>query len=157
MKLSTRTQYGLRMLCQLALEYPNGPIQLNEIGLREGISEKYLAQIMLILRASGLVSSVRGSQGGYFLSRTPDRIGMLEVFEVLEGEVLEFGEPSENEETKNPPDATGALPVRGNTVASMNAVWLRLRKAVEESLRGYTLDDVAKLGIYQTGYMDYKI
>ncbi|MDD1763043.1 MAG: Rrf2 family transcriptional regulator [Methanothrix sp.] len=153
MKLSTRTQYGLRMLCQLAAEFSNGPVQMNEIGRREGISEKYLGQIMLILRSSGLVSSVRGAQGGYYLSRPPDRIGLLEVFEILEGEVLEFGDAAAEAEAVAADDASE----RRDTAGSTNIIWTRLRTAVEDSLRAYSLDDAVKLGMYRAGYVDYRI
>jgi len=153
MKLSTRTQYGLRMLCQLASEYARGPVQMGEIVDREVISEKYLGQIMLILKSSGLVSSVRGAQGGYYLSRSPERIDLLEVFELLEGEVLEFGEIS----AEGGSNAETANTERRDTISATNILWTRIRVAVEEVLRSYTLDDVAKLGLFKAGYVDYRI
>lgn len=149
MKLSTRTQYGLRMLCQLAMEYQGGALQMGEIGVREGISEKYLGQIMLILKSSGLVLSVRGAQGGYYLSRPPDRIGLLEVFEILEGEVLEFG----NEGAES--DAGGAAGRR--TLDAANVIWTRMRDSIRGVLKSYTLEDVAQLRLFQDGYIDYRI
>ena len=156
MKLSTRTQYGLRLLCQLAIEYPRGAVQMGEIGQREGISEKYLGQIMLILKSAGLVSSVRGAQGGYYLSRPPDRIGLLEVFEILEGEILDFGETASADAAAGSMD-DGESANRKDTAAATNIIWSKLRAAVEETLRGYSLDDAAKLGLYRDGYADYRI
>lgn len=152
MKLSTRTQYGLRMLCQLAIDYERGSLQMGEIGDREGISEKYLGQIMLILKSSGLVLSVRGAQGGYYLSRPPDRIGLLEVFEALEGEVLEYG-------AEGPDGASSSLHVerRRDTLSATNEVWNRVASAVREVLKAYTLEDVVKLKLFQAGFVDYRI
>jgi Rrf2 family protein len=155
MKLSTRTQYGLRLLCQLAAEYDKGSLQMGEIGEREGISEKYLGQIMLILKSSGLVLSTRGSQGGYYLSRPPDRIGLLEAFEVLEGEIFEYGDDA----AAYPPGAGGGPPaeaaasVRGAT----EEIWSRVRAAIRGVLADYTLDDVVKLGLIKAGFLDYRI
>lgn len=149
MKLSTRTQYGIRMLCQLAANFDHGSLQMGEIGEREGISEKYLGQIMLILKSSGLVLSVRGAQGGYYLSRPPDRIGLLEAFEVLEGEIFEFGE------TENP-DATAAADGKA-TLPSTNEIWTRVREAIKEMLSRYTLDDVVKLGLFKASDVDFRI
>lgn len=151
MKLSTRTQYGLRMLCQLAIDFERGSIQMGEIGDREGISEKYLGQIMLILKSSGLVLSVRGAQGGYYLSRPPDRIGLLEIFEVLEGEVLDFG-------SEGPDSAAASAPGgRRDTQAATNEIWTKVSEAVKGVLKSYTLEDVAKLRLFRDGYLDYRI
>ncbi len=150
MKLSTRTQYGLRMLCQLAMSYDRGSLQMGEIGDREGISEKYLGQIMLILKSSGLVLSVRGAQGGYYLSRSPDKIGMVEVFEVLDGEIFDFGEEQA---------AGSALSAaeRRDTRTATDELWGRVRDAIRTELARWTLDDVVRLGMYRTGFLDYRI
>lgn len=150
MKLSTRTQYGLRMLCQLAIDYEKSSVQMGEIGEREGISEKYLGQIMLILKSSGLVLSVRGAQGGYYLSRPPDRIGLLEVFEILEGEVFDFGDDPA-------PDAGTSPDQMRDTRKATNEIWSRVRESIKDVLSRYTLDDVVKLGLYKAGYIDYRI
>ena len=148
MKLSTRTQYGLRMLCQLAAEYERGPLQMGEIVEREGISEKYLGQIMLVLRSSGLVSSVRGAQGGYYLSRAPGRINLLEAFEALEGEIFDFDDHG---------DSDNGLPREKGMLASTNSVWTQVRDAIKGVLGKYSLEDAVRLGRIQAGYLDYRI
>jgi Rrf2 family protein len=123
---------------------------MGEIGEREGISEKYLGQIMLILKSSGLVLSVRGAQGGYYLSRPPDRIGLLEVFEILEGEVFDFGDDPA-------PDAGTSPDQMRDTRKATNEIWSRVRESIKDVLSRYTLDDVVKLGLYKAGYIDYRI
>jgi Rrf2 family protein len=147
MRLSTRTQYGLRMLCQLASEYQNGPMQMNEIGQREGISEKYLGQIMLILRSSGLVQSVRGAQGGYYLARAPHTISVKEIFEIVEGEVL--GIDDEEDET----GVTGSK----NQRAAANEVWKSLREAMGKVLASFTLADLLNIQLSRQGFGVYDI
>jgi Rrf2 family protein len=85
MKLSTRSRYGMRAVLELALEYGQGPLQIKTIAEREGISNKYLEQLISILKASGLVRSIRGPKGGYALTKPPHEITVKEVFSILEG------------------------------------------------------------------------
>ena len=88
MKLSTRTRYGIRAILELAANYGKGPLQTNLIAKRQEISVKYLEQLMAILKASGLVKSIRGAKGGYILAKKPDEIKLSEVFYCLEGPVI---------------------------------------------------------------------
>ena len=85
MKLSTRTRYGVRLMVELGLNYGKKPIFLKDIARRENISEKYLSIIVIRLRGAGLVSSVRGVNGGYNLAKDPVEITLIEVVTVLEG------------------------------------------------------------------------
>lgn len=73
MRLSTKGQYGLRAVVDLADRYGQGPIPLNTVAQREEISEHYLEQLMSQLRKAGIVVSIRGAQGGYQLARPPRR------------------------------------------------------------------------------------
>jgi len=68
MKLSTRGRYGLRAMIDMALSEEKTPIATRTIAEREGLSERYLEQLMVPLKRAGLVKSVRGSQGGYILA-----------------------------------------------------------------------------------------
>ena len=69
MKLSTRARYGVRLMLALAKNYGQGSVFLREVAKSEEISEKYLSQIIIPLRGTGLVSSSRGVHGGYTLSK----------------------------------------------------------------------------------------
>ena len=73
MKLSTRGRYGVAVVYDLALHYGKGTVSLRSIGERQGISDGYLHQLIGALRQAGFVKSVRGSQGGYTLTRDPAR------------------------------------------------------------------------------------
>lgn len=88
MKLSSRSRYGLRAILDLALEYGGGPLQIKVIAERENISNKYLEQLMTILKTAGLVRSLRGPRGGYLLVRPPNEVKLSEVFTVLEGPLI---------------------------------------------------------------------
>ena len=87
MKISTKARYGTRLMLELGLYYEQGPVLLKDIAKAEDISEKYLSQIVIPLKNSGLVNSFRGARGGYVLAKHPAQINMREVVEVLEGEI----------------------------------------------------------------------
>src|ERR1051325_9247418 len=83
MKVSTRTEYGLRCLLQLARE--GKALAMSEIAQRERLPRHYTEQIMLRLRRGGLIKSIRGTQGGFTLSQPASEITMGAVLRVLEG------------------------------------------------------------------------
>lgn len=85
MKLSTKGRYGLMAMYQLALDYGHGPISLKFIAEKQGLSENYLEQLFSSLRKDGLITSVRGAQGGYLLSRDPLEITVGQILRSLEG------------------------------------------------------------------------
>jgi Rrf2 family protein len=87
MKLSTRTRYGVRLMAALASEYSSKPLFLKDIAAMEEISEKYLSLIVIPLRASGLIKSLRGAHGGYSLAKDPREITLYNIVEALEGEI----------------------------------------------------------------------
>jgi Rrf2 family protein len=87
MRLSTKIRYGARAMLELACHYGEGTLDLNEIAKNQDISVKYLEQVMIPLRTAGLVKSVRGSKGGYSLSKPPSDICLKDLVEVLEGSI----------------------------------------------------------------------
>lgn len=87
MRLSTRSRYGVRLMLALGLSEKKGPIFLRDIARSEEISEKYLSQIIIPLKAKGLVTTFRGAHGGYILSRHASEIRLREIIEPLEGDL----------------------------------------------------------------------
>jgi Rrf2 family protein len=85
MKISTKSEYGLRAMIDLALSFEKNPVLLKDISKKQDISFKYLGQLFLLLKNSGLIKGQRGSKGGYSLNRNPAHITLLEIFEALEG------------------------------------------------------------------------
>ena len=69
MKLSTKGRYGLRAMIDLALYSEQEPVSIQSIAIRQNMSERYLEQLMASLKKAGLVTSIRGSSGGYQLAR----------------------------------------------------------------------------------------
>ncbi|TAE80382.1 MAG: Rrf2 family transcriptional regulator [Oscillatoriales cyanobacterium] len=85
-ELSSRVEYALLALLELASRHPKeSPLTVNEITAFQEIPERYLDQILAVLRRAGIVQSLRGAKGGYLLAKEPWQITLLEVFSTLEG------------------------------------------------------------------------
>lgn len=97
MNLSKKSRYGLRALTDLAINSKREQVPLNLIAQRNGISPQYLEQVFASLRKAGLVKSVKGSQGGYFLARKPEKIALSEILETLDGSYRIEAEQAEDE------------------------------------------------------------
>ena len=80
---STRGEYGVRMMVELARHFGDGPVSLSEIADHEDLPRPYLEQLVVSLREQGLVTSTRGARGGYQLRRDPGSIRMSQVIEAL--------------------------------------------------------------------------
>ena len=130
MKLSTRTRYGARAALEMARSWGKGPIKRHDISERQAISKAYLENILITLKSSGLVRTACGAKGGFTLSRAPETISLLDVFNALEGDMA-------------PVDCTvkpGSCLRSADCV--MRRVYERLRKAQEGVLKAYTLQDL---------------
>jgi len=131
MRVSTRGDYGLRALIELAGHYGQGPLQSSEIALRRHIPEQYLDQLLSLLRKAGFVRSTRGPGGGHELARPPHEICVKDVIEALEGSL------SPVSWLDLPPEQTDhphQCPQR--------ELWEKVRKATEEILASYTIADL---------------
>lgn len=130
MRMSTRVRYGTRALVDIAEHRGNGPVCLRDIARRQGVSQPYLEQLILLLKAAGLVRSIRGARGGFILAREPAEISMIEVMATLgwESEVVDcVGDPESC-------SRAGECTVRG--------FWCRLSDAVEKVVGSTTLADL---------------
>ena len=89
LRVSTRGEYGVRLMVDLARHYGGAPRSLSEISQSEGLELKvqYLEQLVRALREHGLVESTRGAHGGYQLSRAPETMRMSEILRALEGPI----------------------------------------------------------------------
>lgn len=131
MNLSTKARYATRAMIELALHYGQGPVQLKEIARRQDISDKYLDQVMHPLRTSGYVYTQKGSQGGYTLARTPDKITIYDIVQNVEGSLA----PVVCVDNPN-------VCKRINLCVTRD-VWSKLKKAVITELKSMTLADLA--------------
>lgn len=132
-RFSTRGEYGLRMMMDLARQYGRGPEPLAEIARREALPASYLEQLVGKLRRADLVVSRHGAHGGYELSRPPIEITVGDVLRVLEGPISPMVCATEGE--------TDPLCER-QSFCSANIVWERLRDSVAQALDSLTLADL---------------
>ncbi len=87
MKISTKGRYGLRAMIDLAVYSESEPVSIQSIAERQGISERYLEQLMASLKKAGLVASIRGAGGGYQLTRPTNSISVGDILRALEGDL----------------------------------------------------------------------
>ena len=85
MRLSTRSRYAIRALLDLAVHQDKGPRLVRDIAEREDISVRYLEQLLLPLKAAGIVRAMRGANGGFTLARDPAAINLREIIRIMEG------------------------------------------------------------------------
>lgn len=145
MKLSSRSRYGFRAILELAVEYGHGPLQIKVIAQREDISNKYLEQLIAMLKAAGLVRSIRGPRGGYLLTRPPGEIKLSEVFATLEG-------PTISVECLEHPEF---CPKCMDCVTRQ--VWSQMQDAMMGVLEGMTLQDLVDKVQKGEGTENYQI
>ena len=141
MKLSMKSRYGLRALIDLTINSKTEQVALNSIAERNKISPQYLEQVFASLRKAGIVKSIKGSQGGYFLNKPAEQITISEVIEALEGDYrIEAEDVPEDCDYKAAPEAIQKLVID------------KVNYELEKILTGITLHDLEKE--YQT-YVDY--
>jgi Rrf2 family protein len=114
----------------MAMHVGSGPIQAKSIARRQGIPARFLEQVLHAMKKGGLVSSHRGAQGGYVLSRNPSDVSVAEIVEALEGPVLQTG-----------------LNGRSHAVTKSDAllakIWDRVCEAERRVLEGITIEELA--------------
>lgn len=131
MKISTKGRYALRMLLDLAEHKNDGYIALKEIAERQGISKKYLEQIVPLLNKSDILQTNRGFQGGYMLAKTPDKYTVGDILRITEGSISPVAcldqNPNQCERSEN---------------CMTLDVWKGLNKVIIDYLDGITLQDI---------------
>lgn len=85
LRISTKGRYGTRAMVYLGENFGQEPVSLGELAEKEGVSLKYMEQIVPLLKNSGLIRSVRGPGGGYMLTKKPHKISLCDILLALEG------------------------------------------------------------------------
>ncbi len=85
MRISTKGRYSILLMLDMAKQTSGEPVKIKDIAARSGISMKYMEQIVSVLNKAGFVRSVRGSQGGYLLTRRPEEYTVGEILRLSEG------------------------------------------------------------------------
>jgi Rrf2 family protein len=129
-------------MVQLGRHFGAGPASLAEIAAEEDLPRAYLEQLVVNLRAAGLVTSTRGARGGYELARPPATISMADVLRALEGPLAPMLCASEDPEHATVCDRS--------TRCTVNLLWVRVRDAVAGALDSMTLADLVPARIPPT-------
>jgi Rrf2 family protein len=123
-KLSHKLEYACRVLAQLARTHGQDKLaHIDELAEAEKIPANYLVQILNELRNAGLIVSKRGKQGGYALSKGPERIGLNEIVTAVDGELLE----------RNFEDT-------GHSGKRVAHIWSEIGVEFEKKISSYTLE-----------------
>lgn len=129
--VSTKTRYALRMLIDIAAYQDSGKVKIKDISSRQGISVKYLEQIVTALSKGGIVKGERGPQGGYTLTRPASDITVAEVVELLDGGVSPVSCIKENGVECDMKDRCSTLDM-----------WIRISKAVMDIMKETTIQNL---------------
>jgi len=131
LNLSTKVRYATRAMIELAMNYKVEPIQLNDIANKQGVSVKYLEQIMAPLRVRGYVRTQKGSRGGYHLNIDPEQLTLYQIIESIEGSLA----PVDCVDDESTCDRSSICVTR--------PVWVSVRDAIKNELEAHTLAQLA--------------
>lgn len=129
MNITSKTQYGLKAMLDIVYHHRAGPVQRRHIAARQGIPTDYMDQILMRLRNSGLIHSLRGREGGYHLALEPDEITVWDIVQAVEDEPYTVDSP------RIDPKCAYA------TALISDPAWAEAEKLIEKSLRGKSLAD----------------
>lgn len=135
MMISTKGRYALRIMIDLALNSNEHPIPLKEICERQGITIKYMEQIIPMLTKAGYLKSFRGSNGGYQLTRNPSEYTLGDILRTTEGNMAPVACLETEKNTCARKDTCITLPV-----------WEGLWKVINEYIDSVTLEDFLQEG-----------
>jgi len=132
MRLTAKSEYGLLAAIDLACHYGEGPVSAREVSEHRGIPARFLEQLFVQLRRSGIVTAVRGAHGGFELARDPRDISVLDVVEALEGPL-----------SSSVCDAEASGGCMKSPACAASLVWSRATGALREVFSSTTLDELA--------------
>ena len=132
MKISTKGRYGLRIMTDIAIHEKEGCVSIKDIATREGLSEKYLEQIITTLSKAGLVRSVRGARGGYLLSKSTKEISVEEILIATEGSLAPVACAEDNECCENYCDCVTSF------------IWTKIYDAIIGVVSNISLEELAE-------------
>lgn len=85
MRLSTKGEYASRAMLELSLHHKEGLLHIRTVSSRQDIPERFLEQILLLLKRAGYLRSKKGPHGGYYLAKPPAEISVAEIIRVMDG------------------------------------------------------------------------
>lgn len=146
MKISTKGRYAVRVMLDLAVNDTGECIKVKDIAARQNLSEKYLEQIIAVLNKAGYVSSVRGAQGGYRLTKLPEEYTVGMILRLTEGSMAPVSCLEEGAPVCDRADCCETL-----------EVWQDLYDAINRVIDGVTIADLVDKRKKRMGNFDYSI
>ena len=143
MKISTKGRYALHLMLDLAVNNTGEPVSLKDIAKRQGISDKYLEQIISVLNKAKYVKSIRGAQGGYILTRKPEEYTIGMILRLTEGSLAPVACVEESDSCEKVNDCVTHM------------VWQKINDAINDVVDHITLADLVEAQRQQVG--DYVI
>lgn len=132
MKLSTRARYGLScMIAVSRLSREGEPASLEKVSRSTGVSKRYLEQLVIALKHASLLRAVSGRRGGYFLTRDPDQVKLLDIVEATIGPINVVDCVREPDRCERAEDCENRL------------IWALVNRKIREVLSDFSLADVA--------------
>lgn len=128
MKISTKGRYALRVMLDLAVNNTGEYIALKDVASRQGITVKYLEQVINLLKKAGYVISYRGNNGGYKLAKAPSEYKVGDILRVAEGSLAPVACLD-----------TGTVICDRASICPTLKFWIGLDKAVSDYVDSYTL------------------
>ena len=136
MKLSTKGRYGLRAFIDIARYSEEEPVSLASVAKRQDISISYLEQLISKIKKAGLITSVRGANGGYELSRPASEISVGDVLRSLEGELMPVDCVAHTDEER--------ARCAAQSGCSSCIVWKRINDSINETIDNIFIDELVE-------------
>ena len=133
MKISTKGRYALRLMMDLAMNNTGEPVRIKDIAARQEISDKYLEQIISTLNKAGYVKSIRGPQGGYMLTKAPEKYTVGMILRLTEGSLAPVS--CLEDEVNTCPRQDGCATLR---------LWQMLNTAISDIVDKVTLAEIVE-------------
>jgi Rrf2 family cysteine metabolism transcriptional repressor len=137
MRISARGEYAIKAVLDLAVHRDGRLVPIQEIAARQGIPQRYLEHVLLALKRAGLLTSRRGSTGGYHLSRSPEDITVGAVLRAVEGSGAPFEGPGRDR--------------RSRTDHELAELWDEISEAVSSVVDRFTFAELAARAAQRRG------
>jgi Rrf2 family protein len=138
MRITARVAYASLAVFELALQPPSDRIQAKQVAEKRQIPLKFLEQILIQLKNSGIVKSVRGASGGYLLARSADDITLKDIVDAVEGGVRMLESELEGDQT-------------------LAAVWMEIEQEFMEKLDSITIQNLINRSFRENQILSFEI
>jgi len=148
MKITYKGDYALKTILDLSLHYNQGVITIHDLAKRADIPIKFLEQVLLALKQGGFVESRRGIKGGYFLSRSPDKIKLGQVIRFIDGPIEPLPCADRKTAYKGCADIYKCV---------FKDIWTEVADSISRIIDNITFEDLVKKTRVQTKTVTYQI